>query len=174
MTTDPKGRGIDELMNDRRSEYYSRISIRVARGGLKVCFHSSLYEDSGKQLVAAVASPFTIPNIRVRVSSLFWDAGEAGGSILDTTVLIDPRDLTVNMESGGRRKAVFDIPALESQPLDTFDKRYTVALTDSAAAIAPEEAGSLPDPQGRAGSGDEPHRLGQRICRSAWRLLSFA
>jgi hypothetical protein len=72
----------------------------------------------------------------VRVSFLFWDAGEEGGSILDTTVLIDPRDLTFSAESDGRRKAVFDVLALiyggESKPLDTFDKRYTVALTDPA------------------------------------------
>jgi hypothetical protein len=126
-----------------RGEPRSRkIAVRVTRPGLTARFHSSLYEEeqaqptpgSGNQrLVAAVSSPFAIPNVRVRISTRFWNAGAPAGSILDTVLQVDARDLAFSTESDGRRKAVFDILAViyggESKPLDTFDKSYTVSLT---------------------------------------------
>jgi len=121
---------------------FRRIAIRVTRPGLTARFHSSLYEEeqaqpspeSGNQrLAAAVSSPFAIPNVRVRISTRFWNAVAPAGSILDTVLQVDARDLAFSTESDGRRKAVFDILAViyggESKPLDTFDKSYTVSLT---------------------------------------------
>lgn len=129
----------------RGSAGYRKIAIRVTRPGVKVRFHSSLYEeapeqastaDGGKRLVAAVASPFAIPNVRTRLASRYWDAGPQAGPVLDTTLEIDARDLQFSTGSDGRRKAVFDILALiygsASKPLDTFEKSYTVSLTEDA------------------------------------------
>jgi len=123
------------------SPRFRKIAIRVTRPGLTVRFHSSLYEeeerqsspeDGSRRLVAAVASPFAIPNVRVRISSRFWDAGGASGSILDTVLQLDARDLVFSTGSDGRSKAVFDILALiygaESKPVDTLEKTYTVTL----------------------------------------------
>jgi VWFA-related protein len=120
-----------------------KIAIRVTRPGLKVRFHSSLYkeepgkaplEDSGKRLVAAVESPFAIPNVRVRFATRFWDAGPEAGSILDTILEIDAHDLSFR-EDGGRRKAEFEILAViygsDPKPLDTFKKSYTISLTEA-------------------------------------------
>jgi len=124
---------------------FRKIAVRVTRPGLRVRYHSSLYEqapegtspdDRGKQLVAAIASPFSMPNVRVRVASRFWDAGPTAGLVLDTSMEIDARDLSFQTEDGGRRKAVFDLLAViygaSSKPLDTFEKSYTVSLTQSA------------------------------------------
>ena len=121
-----------------------KIAIRVTRPGLKVRFHSSMYkeepgraplEDSGKRLAAAVESPFAIPNVRVRFATRFWDAGPEAGSILDTILEIDAHDLSFREDSGGRRKAEFEILAViygsDPKPLDTFKKSYTISLTDS-------------------------------------------
>lgn len=123
---------------------FRKISIRISRPGLTVRFHSSLYganekqlssEDHVRRLSAAVSSPFAIPNIRVRVSTRFWDAG-AAAFILDTVLQVDARDMVFSEESDGRHKAVFDIVAVvygaESKPLDTFEKSYTVSLTADA------------------------------------------
>jgi VWFA-related protein len=155
---------IDRVMNDQLGYYligykpsehpakaghhspqFRKMSIRVARPGLTVRFHSSLYEeeedkpspeDGIRRLAAAVASPFAIPNIHVKISSRFWDAGAPAGSILDTTLQIDARDLVFSTESDGRHKASFDILAFiygaESKPLDTFNKTYAVSLTADA------------------------------------------
>jgi VWFA-related protein len=129
----------------RGSAGFRKIAVRVTRPGLKVRFHSSLYEeapeqastaDGGKRLIAAVASPFAIPNVRTRLASRYWDAGPQAGPVLDTVLEIDARDLQFNIGSDGRRKAVFDILALiygsDSKPLDTFEKSYTVSLTEDA------------------------------------------
>lgn len=129
----------------RGGDVFRKIAIRVTRPGAKVRFHSSLYEaapeqavtvDGGKRLVAAVGSPFAIPNVRTRLASRYWDAGPQAGAVLDTTLEIDARDLRFNTGSDGRKKATFDILALiygsASKPLDTFEKSYTVSLTEDA------------------------------------------
>ena len=119
-----------------------KLSVRIARPGLKVRFYSNLYEADksspagiGQRLAAAVVSPFAIPNIHVRISTRYWDGAQAG-SILDTVVLIDTHDLDFRTEGDGRRKAVFEILAViygaEDKPLDTFDKNYTVTLAEDA------------------------------------------
>lgn len=129
----------------QKKEGFRKLAIRVTRSGLKVRFHSSLYEEApadaaaagnGKRLIAAVASPFTIPNVRVHLATRYWDAGAETGAVLDTTLEIDARDLQFNAGPDGRRKATFDILALiygaESKPLASFEKSYTVLLTDAA------------------------------------------
>ena len=120
-----------------------KLSVRLARPGLKARFYSNLYAvdnsspaNNSQRLAAAVASPFAIPGIHVRISTRYWDAGAPAGSILDTVVLIDAHDLDFSTEGDGRRKAVFEILAViygsEDKPLDTFDKSYTVTLTEDA------------------------------------------
>ena len=120
---------------------FRKIAITVKRPGVKIRFHSSLYEEtarqssprnSGERLVAAVTSPFAIPGVHVRISSRFWDAGTPG-PMLTTLVQVDARDLAFTNESDGRKKAVFDILALlygaETKPVETLEKTYTVMLT---------------------------------------------
>ncbi len=123
---------------------FRKIAMRVARPGLTVRFHSSLYEedqdqpsayDGKKKLAAAILSPFAMPDVRLRVSARFWDAG-APGLILDALLQIDARDLNFSTEADGRRQTVFEVVAVaygsEALPLETFEKTYTVSLTPSA------------------------------------------
>lgn len=120
-----------------------RLSVRVTRPGLKAKFHPNLYaaapsepKSASERVAAAVLSPFVRSDIRIRFASRFWDAGQAGGTLLDTVLQIDARDLVFTTESDGRRRAVFAITAVifgaQPKPLDTFEKSYTVSLTDSA------------------------------------------
>jgi VWFA-related protein len=135
----------DSGTHNRGASKPRQLTIRVKRPGLTVRFHSSLYrlepqqssaQDPVKRLVTAVASPFAIPNVRMRLASRFWDAGASAGIILDTILEIDTRDLSFRTESDGHRKAVFDIVAViygsDPKPLDTFEKSYTVSLTEAA------------------------------------------
>lgn len=119
------------------------LAVRVARPGLKVRFHSSLYSDAPKapagraqRLASAAMSPFVQTGVRVRCVSHFWDAGEKAGTVLDTTLHIDARDLTFTTEPDGRHKATFDILAVifgpEIKPLDTFEQSYNVSLAEAA------------------------------------------
>ncbi len=121
------------------------ISIRLKRPGLKARFHSSLYAEEpldavkpggAHRLADAILSPFAASDIRVRVSSRFWDAGAADGPLLDAVLQIDARDFAFTTESGGRRKAeihlITTIWGAEEEPLVTFERSYTVSLTPGA------------------------------------------
>ncbi len=128
---------------------FRKITIRATRPALKLRYHNSLYEQEPDQasregaskggedpLVAAVASPFSMRAVRVRLASRYWDGGPGVGSVLDTLLQIDARDLTFLPDGTGRRKANFDILALISgsatKPLDTVEKNYTISLTEAA------------------------------------------
>ena len=131
---------------------FRKIAIRVTRPGLKLRYHSSLYEQKPEEasaehgpkrgpkreddrLVAAVESPFAVRDVRIRLASRFWDNGPGAGSVLDTILQIDARDLTFREDGAGRRKATFDILAVTfgtaTKPLDTFEKNYTLSLTEA-------------------------------------------
>ncbi len=124
---------------------FRKIAVQITRPGLRARFHTNIYKEpaepasgvaNGNRLVAAVASPFTISNVHIRFASRFWDAGTDAGVVLDTTLQIEPRDLTFSTGADGRRKATFDVLALIYGPphklLDNFEKSYTVTLTDAA------------------------------------------
>jgi VWFA-related protein len=128
---------------------FRKITIHVTRPALKLRYHNSLYEQEPDQalresaskggedpLVAAVASPFAMRAVRVRLASRYWDGGPGVGSVLDNFLQIDARDLTFLPDGDGRRKANFDILALISgsatKPLDTVEKNYTISLTEAA------------------------------------------
>jgi VWFA-related protein len=121
------------------------LSIQLNRPGLQARFHSSIYAeeppeapqaDSAHRLADAILSPFATPDIRVRVSSRFWDAGAPTGAVLDTDLRIDARDCSFTIEGDGRRKAdihlVTAIWGADEKPLDTFERSYTVSLSPAA------------------------------------------
>jgi hypothetical protein len=122
-----------------------RLSIQLKRPGLQARFHSSLYTeeppdvsqaDGAHRLADAILSPFAAADIRVRVSSRFWDAGARNGSVVDTDVRIDARDCSFTVEGNGRRNAEIHLVAAiwgaDEKPLDTFERSYTVSLSPAA------------------------------------------
>ncbi|MDR3718565.1 MAG: VWA domain-containing protein [Bryobacteraceae bacterium] len=124
---------------------FRKIAVRATRPGVKVRYHNSLYTQepeqaqaahAGNRLVAAVESPFAVSDVRLRCASRFWDAGTGAGSVLDTLLEIDARDLTFHTDSDGRRTATFEILAetygSTAKPLDTFEKSYTMSFTERA------------------------------------------
>jgi VWFA-related protein len=128
---------------------FRKIAIRATRPALTLRYHNSLYRQEpdqasresvpkrgGDPLVAAVASPFAMRAVRVRLASRYWDGGPGVGSVLDTLLQIDARDLTFLPDGAGRRKASLGILALISgsatRPLDTVEKNYTISLTEAA------------------------------------------
>jgi VWFA-related protein len=136
----------------KREQEFRKITIRVTRPGLKVRYHNSLYtqepeqastKHGGNRLVAAIESPFATQDVRSRLSSRFWDAGPGVGSVLDTMLEIDARDLTFHTDSDGRRTVTFDILAeiygSAAKPLDTFEKSYTMSFTEHASQRALRE-----------------------------------
>ena len=129
----------------KRQQEFRKITVRVTRPGLKVRYHNSLYTQeperasnghAGNRLVAAVESPFAVSDVRLRCASRFWDAGPGAGSVIDTLLEIDARDLTFHSDSDGRKTATFEILAVifgaAPKPLDTFEKSYTMSFTERA------------------------------------------
>jgi VWFA-related protein len=109
------------------------VSIRVSRPGVIVRCHAGLSEigagDLGAHLSVAVNSPFALPGIRAAVSSRFWDDV---GSVLQSEVWIDARDLAFSVESGGSTQVKFDLMAVtlddSGRSVDSFSQSYTVDI----------------------------------------------
>lgn len=112
---------------------YHAVSIRLKRPGAVVLYHSSLFEsragDTGARIEAAIASPFALPGIRTSVSSRFWDDA-ADGTVIQSVVWIDARDLSFSPKSDGGRSVVFELVAdtfdESSRLLDHFSQGYEV------------------------------------------------
>jgi VWFA-related protein len=98
---------------------YHAVSIHLKRPGVVAVYHSSLFEtragDTGARIEAAMAAPFALPGVRTSVSSRFLDDA-AVGTVIQSVVWIDARDLTLSAKSGGGSEITFELVA------DTFDE----------------------------------------------------
>jgi VWFA-related protein len=109
------------------------ISIHVKRAGAVALYHSSLFEsragDTDARMEAALAAPFALPGVRTSVSSRFLDDA-AAGTVIQSVVWTDARDLTFTARSGGGNEITFELVAdtfdESSRLVDHFSKGYNV------------------------------------------------
>ena len=98
---------------------YHAVAVHLKRPGAVAVYHSSLIEsragDTGARMEAAMAAPFAMPGVRASVSSRFLDDATVG-TVIQSVVWIDARDLTLSAKSGGGSEIAFELVA------DTFDE----------------------------------------------------
>ncbi|HSB08831.1 MAG TPA: VWA domain-containing protein [Blastocatellia bacterium] len=126
------------------SREFQSIAVKVNRPGLRVHTRTGFYgvtdEESrpvrttaARELLTALASPFTSGDIRVRMTSQFWhDAKD--GAFVNALLHIDARDLAFEETVNGWRKATFEIAAFtfgdNGRVIDRSDRAYTVSMSD--------------------------------------------
>jgi VWFA-related protein len=99
------------------------LTVKVKRSGLNVrsrAGYIGINDEDNRvrprtreaQLTAALISPFSSTDIRVRLTSLFGDEPDAGGTFLRSLVHVDARDLTFKPEAGGARNAELEMVAV--------------------------------------------------------------
>lgn len=123
------------------------LSVKLKRSGLKVRSRASYVgvsdEDrrsrprtGAEQLTAALISPFGSGDIRVRLTSLFGDEPNSGGTYVRSLLHIDTRDLTFKEESGGARTSELEMVAVafgdNGQIVDQLSYPQTVRAANDA------------------------------------------
>jgi VWFA-related protein len=132
---------------DGRGRRLHNLNVKVKRSGLKVRSRASYVGISAEdrrarprtraeRLTAALISPFSSGDIRVRLTSLFGDEPDSGGTYLRSLLHVDARDLTFKEESGGVRTAELEMVAVafgdSGQVVDQLSYPQTVrAANDS-------------------------------------------
>lgn len=129
-----------------RREAFHHIDVKVKRPGVVVRTRTGFYgytdEESAKpvyrsasdQLNAALASPFTSGDIRVRMSSVFGH-DPVRGSFTESILHVDAHDLTFSKLPDGKYKTSFEILAVtfgDSGAVVGQDSRsYSITLDDA-------------------------------------------
>jgi VWFA-related protein len=123
---------------------FHNIEVRVKRPGLRVRTRTGFYgladEESrplrgntAREMLAALASPFTTGDIRVRMTSQFFQEPK-GGAFVDALLHIDARDLTFEETVNGWRKVTFEVAAFtfgdNGKVVDQSDRSYSVSMSE--------------------------------------------
>ncbi|MCA1566225.1 MAG: VWA domain-containing protein [Acidobacteria bacterium] len=126
---------------DRR---FHRISVKVKRPGLKVRTRTGFFgirdEDTRpvrrtreQQLLAAITSPFSSPDVSLRLTTFFGNTAEEG-SFMRAMLHLDGNDVKFNREPDGKYKAVLDVVGVtfgdNGRVVESLDRIHTLALTE--------------------------------------------
>jgi VWFA-related protein len=126
---------------DRR---FHRISVKVKRPGLKVRTRTGFFgirdeetrpvrRTREQQLLAAITSPFSSPDVRLRLTTFFGNTAEEG-SFMRAMLHLDGNDVKFNREPDGKYKAVLDVVGVtfgdNGRVVESLDRIHTLALTE--------------------------------------------
>ena len=176
-----------------RSPRFHSLRIRVKRPGLLVRSRRGFLGRPDQdvaprtpetRMLDAVSSPFAGGDMRLRLSSLFAQAPEAGPMVY-SFMHVDTRDLTMVEQPDGSRVAEVETLAVtfgeDGQLIDQHGRRYTMTVpADSYARalasglvygmrVSVKTAWTLPAPYRVARRGERPNRRGQSLRRGAGR-----
>lgn len=123
---------------------FHRLSVSVKNHpGLKVRTRNGFYGVTNEearpvlhtrreQLIAALTSPFSSGEMRLRLTSLFASDEKAGGSFVRSLLYIEGRDLAFKDEADGWHKAVVDIAAYtfgdNGRAIDPVNRTETIRV----------------------------------------------
>lgn len=123
---------------------FQNITVKVRNAALRVRTRTGFYgvtdeethplkQSAGKQLLSAMASPFGAKDIRVRMTSQFWE-DKKGGAFVNAMVHIDANDMMFEETVNGWRRATFEIAAFtfgdNGQVIDRSDRGYILSMSD--------------------------------------------
>jgi VWFA-related protein len=126
---------------DRR---FHRIAVKVKRPGLKVRSRTGFYgvrdeetrpvrHTRDQQLLAALTSPFTSADVRMRLTSFFVNSPDRG-SYLRSMLYLDGRDLKFTKEPNGKYKATLDLVGMtfgdNGSVIDSYNNIHKLDLTE--------------------------------------------
>ncbi|HEX5734519.1 MAG TPA: hypothetical protein VF131_16910 [Blastocatellia bacterium] len=125
-----------------RREFH-KILVKVKRPGLHVRSRAGFFgvadderqrsDDAapGRQLIAALTSPFASGDMRLKLTSFYGQDADRG-AFVRSLLHIDARDLTFTEEPDGTRKAVIDLAAItfgeNGRPVDQNNYTYTIGV----------------------------------------------
>lgn len=157
------GSGIERILDDQQGFYLigyrpddavntkaraitlRNLNVKVKRSGLKVRSRAGYFGVSDEELIAgprtaeekltaALVSPFTQQEIRLRLTSLFGDE-PGGGAYVRSLLHLDAKDLKFKKNSSGRHMAKLDMLVVafgnNGQVIDQFSYPQTVEIDEA-------------------------------------------
>ena len=129
---------------DPKTRRFNKLEIKVKNRNLKVRYRSGFFNFASRdvpvaktnltpiqQIQNALASPFAVNDISLRLNVLFGN-NVAQGSFMRTLLHIGAQDLKFTDEPNGFKKAVFDILAVtfgdNGVPVDQISRAYTLMV----------------------------------------------
>ncbi|HWW74902.1 MAG TPA: VWA domain-containing protein, partial [Pyrinomonadaceae bacterium] len=158
-------RGIGKIYDDQRGFYligyrpdestfdratgarrWNRLAVRVKRPGLTVRTRTGFYgvtdaelrpapRADGQQLRVALESPFSVADLPLRLTSLFFEE-PGGGAFMRNLIHIDGHGLTFADEPNGWHKVSFELLAVTfgagGEAADTYGRAETMRVSEVA------------------------------------------
>ncbi len=128
---------------DPKTRRFNKLQVKINRNDLNVRYRSGFFgvnDDQFKkpanqtpyqQISAALTSPFAVNGISLRLNTLFANDVKQG-SFVRSLLHIDAKDLKFTDEADGRKKAVFDVLAINfgdnGLATDQISQTYTLTL----------------------------------------------
>jgi VWFA-related protein len=121
---------------------FHKITLKLKRPGLKHRTRTGFYGFSNEQsipqgrtrnqqLIAALTSPFSSGDVRLRLTSLYGNDPKTGG-FMRSLLHVEARDLTFTDEPDGWRKAVFEVLAFtfgdNGMVVDEVSRTHTIRV----------------------------------------------
>lgn len=125
---------------DAAKHRFNKLEVKVNRPGVKVSYRSGFFNTSSpvaaataptveRKMAAALTSPFASNEIAVNVNALYAD-DPADGAYIRSFLHIDAKNLTFTDDTGGWKKAKFDVAAVtfgdNGVPVDKKESEYTI------------------------------------------------
>jgi VWFA-related protein len=125
-----------------KGKKFHTIEIKLTKPDLKVSSRSgfagktdpdtaAIKKTADSELYEAILAPLPLPALNVQMTAYF-DTTPAQGNFIRTLVHLNPDEITLTDESGGGRKAVFDVVAVtldeKNSVVDEFNHTHTIHI----------------------------------------------
>jgi VWFA-related protein len=129
---------------------FHKIHVKVKGKGLHVRSRTGyfgipdeesrpVYHTRLEQLGAALTSPFSSAELKLRLTCLFSEVPKTG-AVVRALLHIDARDLTYTQEPGGGSTAILDVAAFafgeQGAVVDSSDRTFTIKLSDDQRQVS--------------------------------------
>lgn len=141
----------DEETFDPAKRGYNQLTIKIKRPGLNVKYRNGFFGVSDEEiknrtakvsetpqakLFEALSSPFGSSGVNLRLNALFTN-DVTNGSLIQSVLHVDAKDLKFTDEPNGIKKAVFDVAAYtfgeNGVPVDSINKNFVLSVENDSA-----------------------------------------
>ena len=137
----------DDEAFDPDKQKFNKLEVKVKRSAANVRYRSGYFGISDEQIaekpvsekteaekiIGALASPFASGDIALRLNAVFGN-DQKTGSFIHSFLHIEGKNITFTDEPDGKKKAVFDVLAMEfgdnGIPVDQISKTFTATVDE--------------------------------------------
>jgi VWFA-related protein len=123
---------------------FNKLTIKVTRPGVKIRYRSGFFgiadkqldllpQNSSRQIIKAITSPFEVADIGLRMNSIFIN-DQKQGNVVQSYVHVQGGNISFTDEPDGWKKASFEMLAItfgdNGNPVDQANKLFTIRVKE--------------------------------------------